>query len=226
MIGIITAMESELKNILDQTDLQKKFTRGGSTFYLGYINKKSVCLVLSGVGKVNAAVATTIMLESGDIDFVINSGIAGGLSPLKTKDVILPKHIYYGDVDATNFGYKLGQVPGMPQKYVTDSKYRHLMYDILTSKKIDFKVCDIYSSDSFIANGVSLGENVPKTNVALEMEGAAIAQTCYKFMVPFVSVRFISDIIGSKEQVENYKKFESEMSRMSADICLTLIKSL
>lgn len=226
MIGIITAMESELNNILKELDLQKKYTRGGSTFYLGYINKKSVCLVLSGVGKINAAVATTLMIESGDIDLVINSGIAGGFLPLETTNIIIPKDIYYSDVNATNFGYKPGQVPGMPAKYSTDSKYRHLLQNVLSEKNYEFKNCDVYSGDSFIAEGVHIEEYVPKTNIALEMEGGAIAQTCYKFGVPFVSVRFISDVIGSNNHLDNYRKFESSMARMSADICLTLINNL
>ena len=134
---------------------------------------------------------------------IINSGIAGGVTPLHTKDVILAETLSYGDVDVTVFGYELGQVPNMPYEYKTDPTILKKIKDVLTNNNIDYKIGNVVTTDSFITSLKKVNSK-KKNNMICEMEGASIAQTCHILNTKFISVRFVSDIIDSDEQVKNY----------------------
>lgn len=88
---------------------------GGAKFYVGEIAGKEVVLLESGIGKVNAALGTTLMADRFKPEVIINTGSAGGMAEgLAVGDVIISDRLAYGDVDVTEFGYTYGQVPRMP----------------------------------------------------------------------------------------------------------------
>ena len=114
LIGIIGAMESEvaeLKNLMSETDIREK---AGMKFYRGVLEGKPAVVVQSGVGKVNAAMCTQILVDDFHVDYIINTGIAGSLqNKIDIGDIVLSSEAVQHDMDATVWGYKPGQVPGM-----------------------------------------------------------------------------------------------------------------
>jgi adenosylhomocysteine nucleosidase len=225
MIGIICAMDVELSLLLEKlTDKEEKNILNYK-FYKGKFLNNEVVLLRCGVGKVQSAVGTAIMIENFKPSFIINSGIAGGINGLKQYDVVLGKNFKYSDVDASGFGYKLGQVPGMPEEYHTDLELVNKVSDILNNLNVKHVIGNVLSADSFIINEKQLLVKYEGLT-AVEMEGCSIAQVCYMTGTKFVSIRFISDVVGGSDQSEAYQVFEKKASNLSANICYNVCKTL
>lgn len=226
MIGIIAAMQKEMSLLREKVGEESITQICGIRFYEGKIKDKEVVLCSSGIGKVNATIAATILIEYYGCSLIVNTGIAGGINGVNPKDIVLAKELSYSDVDATAFGYAFGQVPGMPKAYLPNLDCIIRMKKILTKLGLDYKEAIVYSADSFIT---SLGQ-VSKVNTSIpcicEMEGASIAQVCVRAGVDFVVLRYISDIVGKENQIKDYQTFESEMAKRSSVICLEIIKNL
>ncbi len=224
-IGIIAAMEVEFNNLLDGMESYEEYKILGIKFYDGILNDKEVTLSLSGIGKVNAALACGVLINDFKCNFIINTGIAGGTKPLNPKDVIIGNSICYHDFDLRVFGYKYGQVPHMPQEFFPGDDAILLVKRSLKKIGIDYKVAKIYSGDKFVT---SLDDLVPNNyeGCCFEMEGAAIAHVCIKSGTDFIILRYISDIIGEKSQIDNYFEFETEMANRSASITLELLREI
>lgn len=227
-IGIIGAMEEEVEILREKiTDMEQK-TIAGCEFYSGNINGTSVVLLKSGIGKVNAAMATTLLIQIHKPDYIINTGSAGGLhSRLKVGDIVISDELRYHDVDATVFGYEYGQVPGMPPKYLSN---RNLVYIAeQCAKKIDVKTRTglVTTGDSFLSdlNRVNQIRSKFKDLFAVEMEATAIAQVCFQFKVHFVIIRSLSDIAGKDAKV-SYDQFLKTASKNSAELVLLMIKEI
>lgn len=225
-IGIIAAMAQEmniLKESIENVTLDNVL---GVEFYKGIIGKNEVVLSLCGVGKVNASMSTTILINNYDCDLIINTGIAGGLSPLKPKDVVLANSLMYHDFDTTIFGYDYGQVPSMPKLFVPKEEALSIVRNALKELNIAYNEGLIYSGDQFVSSLDAL-KNVGYENaLAVEMEGAAIAHVCVKANKNFIVIRYISDIIGAESQINDYLSFEDEMARRSSKITLELMNKI
>ena len=114
-VGIIGAMEPEVAILRATLQNKEELTKGGFTFYTGELAGHTVTLVQSGIGKVAATVATTLLIDNFNPDCVINTGSAGGFDPeLNVGDVVISDEVRHHDVDVTAFGYEIGQVPQMP----------------------------------------------------------------------------------------------------------------
>lgn len=224
-IGIIAAMEPEISQIIASLENKKKYTIANVDIYEGTINNHNVVLSLSGIGKVNSAINTTILINNFKPDLVINSGIAGGSKELRTFDLILADKLTYSDFDCQIFGYEFGQVPQMPKYFYSDKNYRLLLEKYLISQNIEFETATILTADSFRMSAKEI-QNVISSSFATEMEGTSIAQTCYKLNIPFVSMRIISDVLDSENHIEEYNKFEEKCAKHSSDIIVNFIKTL
>lgn len=113
-IGIIGAMEEEILLLKSKMSNKKEWTEAKADFIEGQIGEVEVVLVRCGIGKVNAALTTTLLLAKHDIDLIVNTGSAGGIGAgLHVGDVVIASEMAYHDVDATVFGYSIGQVPQM-----------------------------------------------------------------------------------------------------------------
>ena len=226
MIGIIAAMEDEMSILLDKLNLNVYEQVCGCKFYLGKVNDTEVVLTTCGVGNVNAASAATVMIEFYECKLIINTGIAGGITGVNTKDVIIGTKLMYHDFDVTQFGYQHGQVPGMPKAFIPSLDSIVMFKKILNSLNIDYKEAIIYSGDAFVSNKEVL-KNVDTTVPCIaEMEGAAIAHVCVKSGVDFIVVRYVSDIVGEPSQIADYSEFETEMANRSSEICLKILNNL
>ena len=114
-VAIIGAMEEEVTILRDKLENLKQETIAGSEFNIGTLNGVDVIVLKSGIGKVNAAMSTTILLEKFKPDYVINTGSAGGYhEELNVGDVVISTEVRHHDVDVTIFGYEYGQVPQLP----------------------------------------------------------------------------------------------------------------
>lgn len=112
MIGIIGAMDEEVAKLkADLTDTMEE-QHTGLTFVTGKLSGKDVVVVRSGIGKVNAGACTAVLIDRYHVDYVINTGIAGSLDAhIDIGDIVLSEDAVQYDMDATNFGYQLGEIP-------------------------------------------------------------------------------------------------------------------
>lgn len=222
-------MEIEVVRLRKLLSNKNEEQKGGFVFYTGKLNGADVILLQSGIGKVNAAIGAALMIESYQPDFVINTGAAGGFpGDLKVGDIVISTQLIHHDMDCTVFGYKHGQVPGMPESFIADEKLInladkciHRLTDLSTKK------ASILTGDQFMNNAEATKQikNMFPDAEAVEMEGAAIAQTCYRFKIPFVVIRSISDIAGQENAVE-YEEFVETAAVNSAKMVVEMINEL
>lgn len=231
MIGIIGAMDSEVRTLKSMIESCETSEVSGLTFYSGKLNGKDVVVVQSGIGKVNAALCAEILCIKFGVSKVINTGIAGATGKgLGVFDFVVSTSTVYHDFDTTAFGYKLGQVPGMAEQFTADSN----MVDaaVAAFEKTDFakehKIMKglIASGDQFISGGDK--KNFIKDNfkpLCVEMEGCAIAHACSVNKVPFIIIRCMSDM--ADETVESTYSFnEDTCAEASAKFVLEVLKKL
>ncbi|MCK6257853.1 5'-methylthioadenosine/S-adenosylhomocysteine nucleosidase [Fictibacillus sp. KIGAM418] len=228
-IGIIGAMEEEVIILRDKLSQRQDKILAGCEFYTGKIDGLDIILLKSGIGKVNAAIGTTLMIEMFQPDCLINTGSAGGFhKDLNVGDVVISTEVRHHDVDATIFGYEYGQVPQMPAYYVPDADL------VSIALKSAEKVSGIQVAKGLIASGDSFMSDHERVEFirtklaglyAAEMEAAAIAQVAYQFKVPFVIIRSLSDIAGKDARV-SYDQFLDTASKHSAELILLMIEEL
>ncbi|RUT80190.1 5'-methylthioadenosine/adenosylhomocysteine nucleosidase [Ancylomarina longa] len=228
-IGIIGAMEIEVVRLRELLSNRAEQQKGGFVFYTGNLKGVDVVLLQSGIGKVNAAIGAAILIDTFQPDFVINTGAAGGFpSDLKVGDIVISQKVLHHDMDCTVFGYKAGQVPGMPEHFDANAQLIELAdKSIHRLTNLQTKIGTILTGDQFM-NDPKATQRIKKMFPdadAVEMEGAAIAQTCYQFHIPFVIIRSISDIAGQENAVE-YEEFVETAAINSADMVMEMVREL
>ena len=224
-IGIIAAMEPEVKNIIDALNDKKRHLICGVEIFEGFIGNNYVIVSKSGIGKVNSAINTTLLINNFQPELIINSGIAGGSKELNTADFVIADKLTYSDFDCRVFGYEYGQVPGMPLWYYSDEKYKESLEKYLTENNIIYKNSTVLTADSFRMSANEINNEIT-TSFVTEMEGTSIAQACYKLQTPFLSFRIISDILDSENHIEEYNIFEEKCAKLSSDIIINFIKQI
>ncbi|HDN2512303.1 MULTISPECIES: 5'-methylthioadenosine/S-adenosylhomocysteine nucleosidase [Providencia] len=217
-VGIIGAMEQEVAILRSQIEGCQTISRAGCEIYTGKINGVDIALLKSGIGKVAAAIGTTLLLEHCQPDVVINTGSAGGLDPrLNVGDIVVSTEVRYHDADVTAFGYEPGQMAQCPPAFVADNKLIDVAEQcikLLDMNAVRGLVC---SGDAFI-NGAEPLARIKATFpqvAAVEMEATAIGQVCHQFGVPFVVVRAISDV-ADKESHTSFDEFLPVAARQSS----------
>jgi adenosylhomocysteine nucleosidase len=228
-IAVIGAMDEEVNIIKDQLENQHSTVIAGCEFTTGFISGTEVILLKSGIGKVNAAVATTLLNQLYEPDYVINTGSAGGFhTNLNVGDVVISTEIRHHDVDVTVFDYEYGQVPQMPAFFEPNAKLVEIAAKC-AEQATDVQVVKglIASGDSFMSDPARVEDVRSKFPdlYAAEMEAAAIAQVCYQFDVPFVVIRSLSDIAGKDANV-SFDQYLEIAAKHSADLVTKMIKEL
>ena len=201
MIGIIGAMAEEVAAVRDFLGNEQMTEVAGVTFYQGQIDGVPVVVAQSGIGKVNAAMSTTLLCQLFNPTSIINTGSAGGFHAHQSVgDLIVSLEVIHHDVDVTAFGYLLGQVPGMPATFAAEQKLIDIAHDSIAEMEIKAHKGQVASGDKFMTKPHHIEQtriDFPEVH-AVEMEAAAIAQVCHRFNVPFVVVRALSDIAGTE----------------------------
>lgn len=212
--GIIGAMEEEVEILKSKMEVSKIVKKAAMEFHKGFLNNKEVVIVRSGIGKVNAAICTQILIDEFGVDKVINTGIAGSLNnSINIGDMVISTEVLQHDVDATGFGYQLGEIPRMGTlTFGADSKMVEIARE--TCKKVNPEIGvfqgRIVSGDQFVSDKKlknKISENFG--GYCTEMEGAAIGQAAYLNNVPFVIIRAISDKADDSATVD-YPAFEKQ----------------
>ncbi|WLV23640.1 5'-methylthioadenosine/S-adenosylhomocysteine nucleosidase [Aciduricibacillus chroicocephali] len=225
MIGIIGAMEEEVELLKGRMTDKKEQDVANCQFISGKLEGADVVLLKSGIGKVNAAMATAILAERFAPDFVINTGSAGGFSSkLEVGDLVISENVVHHDVDVTAFDYKYGQVPGMPEVFAADTKLIEMTEEAVKSIDLGYEVGLIATADTFMADPARVAfarEKFPNM-IAAEMEAAAIAQVCWQYNIPFVIIRALSDIAG-KESAVTFDEFIIKAGRNAAELIIRVV---
>lgn len=228
-IGIIGAMEPEIALLLEQMTHQEEYKHGSFAYYSGTLSGADIVLVRSGVGKVAAAVATTTLINHFSPDFVVNTGSAGGFdSELNIGDIVIAENVIHHDVDVTHFGFAPGQVFDMPETYQCELKLIEAAEQAANAlEQIKTKRGQVGTGDSFIGcdDAVASIRSLFPSMSAVEMEGAAIGQTCYTLNTPFVVIRSLSDIAGKTSQM-SFQTYLEKAGRNSAQLVMGMIDNL
>jgi adenosylhomocysteine nucleosidase len=234
-IGIIGAMEEEITLLRSALENSKTENAGGMEFYSGLLEGRPVVLLRCGVGKVNAAVGCALLIDRCRPAAVINTGSAGGIDPsLHFGDAIISDSLLYYDVDVTAFNYAPGQLPGMPPVFPVPEDLilrAEQAVDELKREKLlpeDFNHVRglVGSGDVFMHEPeriAAVKRLFPRLG-AVEMEGAAIAHTCFLFGVPALIIRALSDIAGAESPV-SFDEFLPAAAKHSGDIVRRMVRN-
>lgn len=228
-VAIIGAMEQEITLLQSRIAQPQHEKVAHVAITRGTLAGKPVLLAQSGIGKVNAAITTTILLEKYQAACVINTGSAGGLQGgMKQGDVVVGIQTAHHDADATAFDYVIGQLPQMPARYDSDAT----LVEHATRAAVAFDGAAIHrglivSGDQFINHPDKIARiraHFPDA-LAVEMEAAAIAQTCYQFARPCVIIRALSDLADGEAEY-SFETFLQMAATHSAEMVENLVKAL
>ena len=195
-------------------------------FFEGKIKNQKIILVKCGVGKVNAARTTQIMIDKFDIDYIINIGSAGSINDdVEYGDIVIGKYVLQHDFDITAFGHEKGYISNIGVKLESNTKLiKRCEYVIKNMKENNYKcvIGTIATGDIFCTSRKMKDKIRTKFDAdCVEMEGAAIAQTAYLSDTPFIIIRSISDSPNEENQIDFNKYL-----KMAADRCAIFIENL
>lgn len=224
-VGIIFAMDEELEALLKYLEVEKEYIIFDLKFYEGIINGVYCVLVKSGVGKVNAARTTQILIDNIKVDYIFNIGVAGGVSDsLNIGDIVIGEKLVQHDFDITAFNHEKGYIPEVGVYIDADEYLLKLAQDSLNFiDSVNIKLGVIASGDIFCTE-LCMGQKINSKFNALcvEMEGASIAQICYLSHIPFLVLRSISDT-PNNDNVVTYEEF---LEYSSKNIAIAMFKLL
>lgn len=227
-IGIIAAMEEELKLLVENLEDKSQETVLSNVYYSGRYGEHELVLVQSCVGKVMSAMSVAILAESFKVDAIINTGSAGAVATgLNVGDVVVADTLVYHDVDLTAFGYDYGQMSMQPLYFHSDKTFVSTFEAVLSKEEMTSKVGLIATGDSFIAGQEKIDVikgHFPQV-LAVEMEGAAIAQAAQATGKPFVVVRAMSDTAAHDANI-TFDEFILEAGKRSAQVLMAFLKAL
>ncbi|WP_416306276.1 5'-methylthioadenosine/adenosylhomocysteine nucleosidase [Neptunicella sp. SCSIO 80796] len=228
-IGILGAMDQEVALLQSTLDNISISHWAHLTFFSGTLHNVEVVVVKCGIGKVAASVATTVMIDRFAPDYVVNTGSAGGFdADLNIGDVVVASAVQHHDVDVTHFGYERGQVYGMPAIFPCDDKLiqaaEQAAHEVAHVKTKRGLIC---TGDSFIGcdDAVARLRGLFPDMHAVEMEGAAIGQTCFMLDTPFVVIRSLSDIAGKTSSM-SFTQYIEIAAKHSAELVMGMIAIL
>lgn len=230
-IGIIAAEHEEMlaiKNIMENIKEEKIYNL---IFYIGNIHNKECVLVECGVGKVNAARTTQSLIDKYEVDYVINVGSAGSITPeLNVQDIVIGKELIQYDFDITQIGdYEKGEICDVGKYFYSDERLIKLCEETIEDMKdrdFNIKIGRIGSADIFFADPKRAVEVRKEFEMeCLEMEGAAIGQVCFLDKVPFLVIRGISDTPNGNNKID-FHTYLKIASKRAAEILENLISKI
>ncbi len=226
MIGIICALSIEVDGIVSLMQNKSEKTIAKMKYIKGEIFGREVVTTECGIGKVNAAMSTQVMIDYFCPNVIINSGIAGSVSrEISIGDIVISTDCVQHDFDGTQMGDPKGLIQFNDEKRIdlpADKKTADKLYNACQSLA-DTKVLKgtIATGDIFVADK-AMRQDIADTFGALacEMEGGAVAQVCYRNNVPFAILRCISDDFDDNKFID-FMKFRE----IAADKSICAIKN-
>lgn len=235
-IGIIVAMDLELQMVLNRIEGKSEPERHtGMQVFKGMLGEDEVVVCRSGIGKVNAALATHTLITDYQPDYIINTGVAGSLDEkIAAMDIVVGSGVKYCDVWCGGNNAR-GQVQGEPEWFpcISVNAQGRGFDKVLrkyTNKKHLYGIhrAPIVSGDWFmetVADKMKAKRACGRAK-AVDMESGAIAQVCCRYGVPFLPVRIISDVVGEPQHGKKYEGFWKDMADRSFDVLMELIKEI
>ena len=226
-IGIIGAMQIEIEGLKQaMTDITEEKV-SGVTFTCGKLEGVDVVCAVCGVGKVFAAIAAEAMILRYNVRALLNTGVAGGLdSDLSIGDVVVATHLVQHDMDTTPLGDPPGLISGINRvEFPTHEPTRLAMKACVEAQGVRCKLGAVASGDQFVAGGEKK-DFIRSTfgASACEMEGAAIAHTCFVNGVDCAVIRAISDGANDDSHMD-YPTFVAMAAQNSAKAVEAFVKS-
>lgn len=232
-IGIMSAMREEIETLIHEIELSDKVVRGMRSYYTGKLWDKEVVLVFSRWGKVASATTATHLITDFKVDEILFTGVAGAVDTiLEIGDVVIGDAMYQHDMDASPL-IEPFEVPLLGKKYFATDPERNqklceavstFLSDIHSQFELNVRKAfgitqpkkllgPVASGDQFISKRSQIekiGSDLPGV-LCVEMEGAAVAQVCYEYRIPFNIVRTISDKANDNSHID-FPKFATEIA--------------
>ena len=226
MLGIIGAMDEEVREIKEALEDVTVELAAGMEFYTGTTKGKRVVTVRSGIGKVNAAMCSQILVDRFGVDAIVNTGIAGSLRPeINIGDIVLSNDSVQHDMDATWFDYPVGQIPRVDTfAFPADERLLQIAQECChqVNPEIQTFVGRVLSGDQFISDKGKKQQLIDNFGgYCTEMEGAAIAQVCYLNKIGCLIIRAISDKADDSANMD-YQEFEEQAIAHSVKLVLAI----
>lgn len=230
MIGIIGAMEDEVAQLKKSMEIEETTEVASLSFCRGKLSGREVVVVRSGIGKVNAAICTQILVDQFHVDVIINTGIAGSLdAEIDIGDIVISTDAVEHDMDASIFGDPIGQIPQMDTfSFPADESLVKLAKEVNEKANPDVHtwIGRVVSGDQFVSSGEKKDQLIRVFDAkCTEMEGAAIAHAAYLNKISCVIIRAISDKADNSAVVD-YPAFEAAAIRHSVRLIEALVPEI
>ncbi|WP_068616715.1 5'-methylthioadenosine/adenosylhomocysteine nucleosidase [Paenibacillus tuaregi] len=227
VLGLLGAMDEEIALLLADMQDKETVTASGISFTKGSLLGKQVVVCRSGVGKVNAAVTTQVLIDRFGVNAILFTGVAGAAHPdLNIGDIVISSSCQQHDMDVTALGFAKGVIPYQSvSDFPADDRLIKLAEEACgrICKEHKYVVGKVLSGDQFIADHAvvrSLYEDL--NGVCVEMEGSAVAQVSHMNGIPYVVLRSMSDKADGTANV-NFAEFTVEASRRSYEILRDIV---
>ena len=230
MIGIIGAMEDEVAQLKKNMEIEETTEVASLSFCRGKLSGREVVVVRSGIGKVNAAICTQILVDQFHVDVIINTGIAGSLdAEIDIGDIVISTDAVEHDMDASIFGDPIGQIPQMDTfSFPADESLVKLAKEVNEKANPDVHtwIGRVVSGDQFVSSGDKKEQLIRVfDSKCTDMEGAAIAHAAYLNKISCVIIRAISDKADNSAVVD-YPAFEAAAIRHSVRLIEALVSEI
>lgn len=225
MIGIIAAMQEEVDGLVVLMEDVAQTSHQGISFWEGTLSGNAIVLMMSGVGKVNAAMSSTVLCTTYDISAILNIGTAGGLiESQNVLDLVISTTVVQHDYDTSPVDGK----EGYGLRFEADQHLLDTCKKVFQEDAQDFHIGEIASGDQFIAHEAQWQRilNLFPDAICAEMEAGAIAHVCFHFKIPFVVVRSLSDITTHPKSHMDFGTYVKKASKRSAKLCKEIVAIL
>ena len=225
-IGIIGALDDEVREIISRLDGRKTETVGSIEFNTGRLYGKNVVVARCGVGKVFAAICAEAMIIKYSPRLIVNSGVGGALDKsLRPLDIVFADKLVQHDMDTSAIGDPIGLISGINRVYFeTDERAREILTETAKEQGINYLVGTVATGDKFISDKADKDRITELFGAsACEMEGGAMAQVCYRAGVPFAILRSISDDIGHNTTVD-FNEFKIMAAKKTVDVLSEVLR--
>jgi len=229
-VGLIGAMPEELERLLALAHDVTRSRQGPFELVHGVLEGVRVVMATCGIGKVNAAALAQALAAAG-VARVIVTGVAGGVDPaLRVGDLVVSVDAVQHDVDVTGLGYELGEVPGEPRVWQADVALRDAALaaarDVAERDGVRAMTGRVASGDVFVADPARVTALRAGFEASCaEMEGAAVAQVCARWGLPWVVVRSVSDTADHDAEVD-FRAFTVVAAERAVAVVLGTLRRL
>lgn len=228
-IGLMGAMQEEVALLMDKLERTEIVHKAGITFHQGMIGEQQVVLCKCGVGKVNAALCSQILIDDFNTSTILFTGVAGALHPdLNIGDIVISTDCMQHDIDASALGFERGTIPFAEHSIFKASPVLIKLAEQAGKEQTTSHVMKgrVLSGDQFIADRSRVEElHQSFSGVCTEMEGSAVAQVCSLNGVSFVIIRSMSDKADGSAHM-NFAEFTKKASDNSYRIVLGMLKNI